>query len=169
MWKKIIGDENPLLYGDLGPVIMKKCGGQADGNRQEVCGGGLDCQFAQTIDKMNILSFCLTGGRTAPYNGAHRNGAERPSRGLRSRRREEQDMGQKAILMAGLLTVALSACGGPFSMEETAGGEGALSGSQALQSGDGSACSMERSLCGAVYRRREPVCGVSGGVHRRVG
>ena len=59
-------------------------------------------------------------------------------------------MGQKAILMAGLLTVALSACGGPFSMEETAGGEGALSGSQALQSGDGSACSMERS-CAVLY------------------
>ena len=59
-------------------------------------------------------------------------------------------MGQKAILMAGLLTVALFACGGPFSMEETAGGEGALSGSQALQSGDGSACSMERS-CAVLY------------------
>ena len=59
-------------------------------------------------------------------------------------------MGQKAILMAGLLTVALSACGGPFSREETAGGEGALSGSQALQSGDGSACSMERS-CAVLY------------------
>ena len=59
-------------------------------------------------------------------------------------------MGQKAILMAGLLTVALSACGGPFSMEETAGGEGVLSGSQALQSGDGSACSMERS-CAVLY------------------
>lgn len=35
-------------------------------------------------------------------------------------------MGQKALLMAGLLTVALSAFGGPLSMEETAGGEGGV-------------------------------------------
>ena len=55
-------------------------------------------------------------------------------------------MGQKALLMAGLLTVALSACGGPLSMEEPAGGEDARSGSQALQSEDGS----DRS-CAVLY------------------
>ena len=59
-------------------------------------------------------------------------------------------MGQKALLMAGLLTVALSACGGPLSMEEPAGGEGARSGSQALQSEDGSDRSVERS-CAVLY------------------
>lgn len=59
-------------------------------------------------------------------------------------------MGQKALLMAGLLTVALSACGGPLSMEEPAGGEDARSGSQALQSEDGSDRSVERS-CAVLY------------------
>ena len=77
-------------------------------------------------------------------------------------------MGQKALLMAGLLTVALSACGGPLSMEEPAGGEGARSGSQALQSEDGSDRSVERS-CAVLYIGVGNQFAEYGGVHRRVG
>lgn len=64
-------------------------------------------------------------------------------------------MGQKVVLLAGLLTVALSACGGPFAPEmEVLGAEaasaGPAAGAQEDQGGDGAACSTER-VCAVLY------------------
>ena len=59
-------------------------------------------------------------------------------------------MGQKVILMASLLTMALSACGGPFSPGSEVSSAGPAAGSQTEWSGGGAACSTGR-VCAVLY------------------